>query len=287
MAGPSLPPRDSQGPEVWTADDGTGAFSPNNDGSQDTFDVGGEFSESAAWNVIRGCARRVLQTACGGGPTYDASWAGLVSGSPVADGAYAYTIMPPTDGATRSAAGAARYRRHRRPGNSSRPAPLAAKRRSVAATFSPNGDGVGDTISFAYDTTRPASSTRPSAARAGRRSSTPPRRPRPAPATSPGTAGPRRGLRPRWPLHRGARPARPAGNVGTAMTDDVGVCGPVEDRGDQPLLLPAGQRRVRQDDHLHVHPPPAGQRDGDPRQPVGRSDLPALNGTPLAAGTYT
>ena len=48
MIGSSLVPRDSTAPRAWGVDDGTGAFSPNGDGSQDTHKVAVRLSEAAA-----------------------------------------------------------------------------------------------------------------------------------------------------------------------------------------------------------------------------------------------
>ena len=155
MAGPSLRPRDSQGPAVWTADAGTGAFSPNGDGSQDTFDVAGQFSESVAWHVdFDDAGGAVLHTVSGSGRTYDASWSGLDGGAPVADGAYSYAITA-ADGwgnqvGTRTGTATVDTVA---PAFTSAPAPLAAAATAPPPpTFSPNGDGVADSASFAYDT---------------------------------------------------------------------------------------------------------------------------------------
>jgi flagellar hook assembly protein FlgD len=155
MAGPSLRPRDSQGPAVWTADAGTGAFSPNGDGSQDTFDVAGQFSESVDWHVAFADADgAVLRTASGSGRTYDATWSGLDAGTAVPDGSYTYTISA-TDGwgnPTGTRAGVAVVDTVA-PAFASPPAPLTAGPTDPPTpTFSPNGDGIGDTASFAYDT---------------------------------------------------------------------------------------------------------------------------------------
>ena len=155
MAGPSLRPRDSQGPAVWTADAGTGAFSPNGDGSQDSFDVAGQFSESVDWHVdFADAGGDVLHTVTGAGRTYDATWSGLDAGVPVADGPYSYTISAADawGNPTGTRSGSATVDTVA-PEFASAPAPLAATATDPPPpTFSPNGDGVGDTASFAYDT---------------------------------------------------------------------------------------------------------------------------------------
>lgn len=151
MPGPSLTPRDSASPVVWTVGAGTGAFSPNGDGSQDTFDVNGQLSESADWHVtFSNAGGDVLRTVSGTGRTYDATWSGLDGSAPEPDGTYTYTISA-TDGwgnppGTRTGSVVI-----------DTVAPEFVSGPSAAAaggppTFSPNGDGVGDTASFSYDT---------------------------------------------------------------------------------------------------------------------------------------
>ena len=152
MSAADLVPRDSQGPNVWTADDGSGAFSPNHDGSQDTFDVTGQISEPAAWTVVFSDQHgHALKTVTGSGNTYDATWDGLVSGSPVADGTYSYTITA-TDGwgnPQGSRTGALTV-------DTVAPEFVSAiAEETPAPTFSPNGDGVGDTIGFPFVTSEP------------------------------------------------------------------------------------------------------------------------------------
>ena len=153
MAGPSLTPRDSASPVVWTVSAGTGAFSPNGDGSQDTFDVNGQLSESADWHVtFTNAAGDVLGTVSGSGRTYDATWSGLDGSAPEPDGTYTYTISA-TDGwgnppGTRTGSVVVDTVS---PEFVSGPSALAATA-GDPPTFSPNGDGVSDTASFSYDT---------------------------------------------------------------------------------------------------------------------------------------
>ena len=51
MAGSSLLPRDGTAPRVWTRDDGSGAFSPNGDGSGDTYNLAVQLSEASSWTL--------------------------------------------------------------------------------------------------------------------------------------------------------------------------------------------------------------------------------------------
>jgi flagellar hook assembly protein FlgD len=149
MSAAALRPRDSAGPNIWTADVGTGAFSPNGDGSQDSADVAGQLSESASWRVaFTDTAGAILYTESGSGATYDAGWNGIVDGAPVPDGTYRFVVTA-TDGW----------------GNpqGSRTGPLVVDTvapelgpepvgMAAPITFSPNGDGFADSVSLPYST---------------------------------------------------------------------------------------------------------------------------------------
>jgi flagellar hook assembly protein FlgD len=93
MLGSSLVPRDSAGPAAWTTNDGTGAFSPNGDGSQDTYSLGVQLSESSAWSLSVGDGvGMTFASQSGSGDVATISWSGLVDGNPVADGTYQWTL---------------------------------------------------------------------------------------------------------------------------------------------------------------------------------------------------
>ncbi len=51
MLSSDLRPRDSAAPQVWGVEDGTGSFSPNGDGSLDTMPLAVRLSESADWSL--------------------------------------------------------------------------------------------------------------------------------------------------------------------------------------------------------------------------------------------
>jgi flagellar hook assembly protein FlgD len=149
MSAAALTPRDSQGPAVWTAEDGTGAFSPNGDGSQDTFEVTGQFSEDVTWQVAFAAAdgSPVFHTASGTGTSYDATWDGNDSGSPVADGTYAFTVTATDDWGNPEGSRSGTIKV-----DTVAPSLAASLAAPSTPTFSPNADGVGDSYPFAYDT---------------------------------------------------------------------------------------------------------------------------------------
>jgi flagellar hook assembly protein FlgD len=154
VAGTSLLPRDSRGPTLWDVDEGTGAFSPNADGSSDRYVLDARFSEEVDWRVRFSDGEDVLEEVTGTGDELTTSWDGIVSGSPVADGEYGWTIeawdewgntplvetgsltvdtvAPAIEGVT-----------------------LAAT--SPAAVFSPNGDARSDALAFTATTSEPGS----------------------------------------------------------------------------------------------------------------------------------
>jgi flagellar hook assembly protein FlgD len=145
MLGSSLVPRDSVGPAAWTIDDGTGAFSPNGDSSQDTYSLSIRLSESSTWTLsVDDGSGPALASTSGTGDTAAMTWNGLVGGSAVADGTYHWKLH--AEDAWHNAA-------------LDRSATLIVDTQApslagiVAAvetvtTFSPNADGYLDTVGF-------------------------------------------------------------------------------------------------------------------------------------------
>jgi flagellar hook assembly protein FlgD len=142
MAAADLTPRDSSAPLVRALDVGAGRFSPNGDGQVDRAIIRGRFTEPVAWTLRVRSGSDVLFETTGTGPTFEVGWDGLVDGHPVADGSYsvAVTGVDPWGNA---------------PASSSRSvvvdtmAPqLTGLTPAADATqwFSPNGDGVRDTV---------------------------------------------------------------------------------------------------------------------------------------------
>jgi flagellar hook assembly protein FlgD len=152
MSSADLVPRDSAAPVVWSADDGDGAFSPNGDGRGDGYTLTGRISETATWTVhFETTAGAILGTVTGSGDRFSATWAGIVDGTAVPDGTYRWAITV-HDGwgnpdGTKSGTFVA-----------DTVAPVfddgavAAGAPGDVPTFSPNGDGSGDSIGLRYST---------------------------------------------------------------------------------------------------------------------------------------
>jgi flagellar hook assembly protein FlgD len=152
VLGSSLVPRDSRGPNLWDLEDGTGAFSPNADGSKDTFDVAAELSEAVDWRLTFTDDGSVLDVVTGSGSELEASWDGEDAGSPVADGSYDWTLEawdewgnpPLVETGTVTVDTAA-------PSLDA----LSLTTAVPAASFSPNGDGVADGLAFSAGMSEP------------------------------------------------------------------------------------------------------------------------------------
>jgi flagellar hook assembly protein FlgD len=151
MTGAELTPRDSAAPRVWELDDSGGTFSPNGDGTQDTLPISIRLSESAAWTLkVRDAAGQALATFSGTSDTATGTWAPATGSVP--DGTYHWTLEA-TDGW-----GNGPLQDH---GDvtvdTSPPALSLADADGPVPQFSPNGDGVGDTVGFAAGSSEPGS----------------------------------------------------------------------------------------------------------------------------------
>ena len=151
MIGSALVPRDSTAPRVWEVSDGTGAFSPNGDGSQDTHTVAVRLSESARWTmrVVNGGGEE-LASADGTSDEAAITWA-PPSGS-IADGTYRW-VLRATDGWDNGPL--------EEDGSivvdTSPPDVAVAVPPTTVPQFSPNGDGSADTVGFAVGASEPGS----------------------------------------------------------------------------------------------------------------------------------
>jgi flagellar hook assembly protein FlgD len=140
-----LVPRDSAAPLVRTLYAGVGTFSPNGDGSGDQITLRGRFTEAVAWTLqVRDAAAAVLYQQTGAGSTFQLQWDGLVGGHPVPDGTYTVALTG-VDAWGNAPAQATRTI------SVDTVAPTLTDLTPAATTvpwFSPNGDGVMDSVTF-------------------------------------------------------------------------------------------------------------------------------------------
>jgi flagellar hook assembly protein FlgD len=152
MRGSTLLPRDSSAPRVWEADEGLGVFSPNGDGTQDTWTLTLGLSEPAAWTLrIRDGNGNVKAHTSGNGDTAAMTWA--PSSGSVNDGTYRWEIEA-TDGwdnGPLEADGTVKV-------DTQAPAlSLADADAADVPSFAPNGDGYRETVSFSGTANEPGS----------------------------------------------------------------------------------------------------------------------------------
>jgi flagellar hook assembly protein FlgD len=153
MSGADLVPRDSASPVVWTTDDGDGAFSPNSDGSGDSYRLTGRLSETADWVVrFEDGDGSLLGTRTGSGSTFSTPWDGIVAGSPVADGTYRWEMTVSDDWDNPDGAKSGSFQVDTDAPAFDDPVALAA---AGPPTFSPNGDGSAETLAFGFSIDEP------------------------------------------------------------------------------------------------------------------------------------
>ena len=144
MLGSGLVPRDSVGPAEWTTDDGTGAFSPNGDGSQDAYSLSVRLSESSTWTLSIGDNDTTFATKSGIGDTATITWSGLVAGHAVADGTYHWTLHAEDAWANPALETAGTFVVDTQAPSLTGVSALA----DTVTSFSPNGDGDHDSVGF-------------------------------------------------------------------------------------------------------------------------------------------
>jgi flagellar hook assembly protein FlgD len=138
-----LAPKDSRAPVLLAIDAGIARFSPNNDGVADGQNVAGVFSEVVDWTVtFHDGSANVLATATGNGREFSMSWDGLVSGVAVPDGTYDWTVSGTDAWQNGTASGGGQVVVDTAAPSVTGLSPDA----STPSVFSPNGDGVRDTV---------------------------------------------------------------------------------------------------------------------------------------------
>ena len=140
-----LTPKDSAPPRVLAVDPASAVFSPNGDDTADTLTVTSSLSEISSWRVrFRDAEGATLHEMTGDGREASGTWDGIVDGEPVAEGTYSYRIDA-TD-----PWGNAGYKIGTIRVDLSGPTLSGVTPTAEAATwFSPNGDGVRDTVTLA------------------------------------------------------------------------------------------------------------------------------------------
>jgi flagellar hook assembly protein FlgD len=129
-------------------------LSPNGDGAADELTVHASLSESAAWRIrIRNGDGATVHEATGNGNSPAIAWDGLVDGAPAADGAYSYTIDATDAWANKATAATGTVRVDTIAPSLSNVAPAA----DTETAFSPNGDGVRDSMSLSGATSEAGS----------------------------------------------------------------------------------------------------------------------------------
>jgi len=150
MAIADLTPRDSTPPVVRMFDPG-GPFSPDGDGQIDEATIKARFSEAVAWSLkITGDTETLFQTT-GTGASVEVVWDGLDAGVSVPDGEYQVRISGIDAWKNGTATAIQKVRVDTQ-------APTLADLTpddSVTLWFSPNGDGVRDTVRFTADNPEP------------------------------------------------------------------------------------------------------------------------------------
>jgi flagellar hook assembly protein FlgD len=138
-----LAPKDSRAPVLIAIDAGVARFSPNGDGRSDDQTVSGIFSESVPWTVrFSDLDGHVLGTATGNGREFSAAWGGLVGGAAVPDGTYNWTVTGTDAWQNGTATGGGRLVVDTIAPSVTGLVPAA----STVGVFSPNGDGIADTV---------------------------------------------------------------------------------------------------------------------------------------------
>ncbi len=145
-----LRPRDGTPPQVWEVDAGTGALSPNDDGSGDTVTLALRASEWVSWRVdIADSGATVVRTMTADGELAQVDWSGMLDGVAVPDGAYMATLTARDGWGNAPATATVRLVVDTVP-------PALEKVQAQAlpsVVFTPNGDGDRDSVAVGFGAT--------------------------------------------------------------------------------------------------------------------------------------
>ena len=145
-----LAPRDGTPPRIWGADAGTGALSPNGDGSGDTVELVLRASEQVSWQVeiadADGTVRRTLGAT---GERTSVTWNGKSGGVAVPDGIYTATLTARDAWGNAPATATLRL-----VVDTVAPALDQVQAQALASVvFTPNGDGTRDSVVLGFGAT--------------------------------------------------------------------------------------------------------------------------------------
>ncbi|MFN8629439.1 MAG: FlgD immunoglobulin-like domain containing protein [Chloroflexota bacterium] len=144
MVGSSLKPRDSLAPKVWTVDAGAGVFSPDGNGAGDTLPISVRLSESSTWTLaMTDDEGNVLASSSGTGEYATITWAPAANSLPAGTYHWNLTATDAYGNGPLEASGDVAIE------FTAPEMTLAVSADAGPRVFTPNGDGVGDTIGFA------------------------------------------------------------------------------------------------------------------------------------------
>jgi flagellar hook assembly protein FlgD len=150
VAASALAPRDSTAPRFWELDAGTGALSPNGDGSGDTVTLTVLASEWVTWRVdIADAGGNLVWSSDGAGDQLAVTWDGTAGGARLPDGTYAATVTAADAWGNAPATSTLRL-------EVDTAAPSLTNVSGLApggTTFTPNGDGATDSVRVTFGST--------------------------------------------------------------------------------------------------------------------------------------
>jgi flagellar hook assembly protein FlgD len=153
MRAPDLTPRDSAPPRIMAIDPTAPLVSPNGDGTSDRVTLDASLTEAAHWRFrVMDSAGSTLFETSGYGSRPSATWDGTGAGAPVPDGTYPFRIDA-TDAWTNTGARTGMIRVDTTAPSLGAVSPADG----TVRWFSPNGDGVKETVAMSGTTSETGS----------------------------------------------------------------------------------------------------------------------------------